>query len=227
MATYTDAPLVIGWLGVHFPTGVLQNWNSPDLSHPIPFSIPHGNPVQFVAGVSGANSLGQFYGITTAGSTSITSVTSVTSLAVGQLLCDGLGIPPNSRIASISGSTVVFGNGMFNEDANAFLNSQGATESVGGQWFATFEDFPLGSLAVTVSPMTGINVADDNPDGTGSIEHVGAGTAIGNEAFEPEGAFYVTFDSAGTFTVTATFIPVAGDSNFSTATTPAIVVTVT
>ena len=123
---------------------------------------------------------------------------------------------------------MTFGNGPWDEDTDSYLNPQGAAGTlIGGWWFFTVEDFPLGTLAVTVTPETGVTITDWNADGTGQvISYVGNGTAMANLSSQAEAMFGVVFASAGIFTVTVEYT--AADGNFpSNQFAPTITVTVT
>ena len=225
---YYETPFAIGW-GSVFAPGSFE-WNSPTPGvpgTPPNFTAPHGVSVRFDAITTGVGVLGEFYGITTKGSTSITGVTGASDIAVGQLIDGGLGVPVGSRIVSISGSTIVFGNGEWSEDLDSYLNTQPATSSIGGVWFGTVEDYPLGTLQVVVTPDTGVTITDWNADGTGQvISEVSNGSAMANLSRQAEGYFGVVFASAGIFTVTVEYT--AADGNFpSNQFAPTITVTVT
>jgi hypothetical protein len=218
------------WMGVHIvsasDTPILQ-WgiSGPSAGATPPsttVAVPVGTVAHFGAGVAGSPlTVLTPYGITTQGSTVITSATGLTGLVAGQQI-SGLGVPANSYIESVGASSITFVNGEFNEDTGQWVAPQGATASIGGQQFYVTDLAPIGTLLASVTPSTGITLADQNADSTGNVSHIGNGTAICNLIGEGEGGFTITVGSAGTFTVECTFV--TNDSNYSGVTvTPAIV----
>lgn len=184
----------------------------------IPSSINIGalTPVAITLAVTGTVTT-TFSGNTTTGSYDITGVASTTGLAAGQpivaagLQADGSGgggLPVGSTISAISGTTVTFTNG-------APGGSQPAYASTSSLSIVASDPFPLGYLAVTTSPTTGVAITDDNADGagTGGGDNTGDGGAIQNEAGQASGDVHLSFGGFGTFDVLVAFT--SDDANYS------------
>lgn len=76
--------------------------------------------------------------------------------------------------------------------------------------------YPYGTLAVEVTPSTGVTIVDWNYDGTGNSDNVGNGTAMCNSGDQATGDFGITFADAGTYTLSVSYT--STDENYSDAT---------
>ncbi|WP_249020562.1 hypothetical protein [Conexibacter sp. S30A1] len=150
---------------------------------------------------------------------SVFSVASgLADLEVGQaVVCATSGILPGGLqvigIDQPSGSDVVLGGGAgpWAYPANPWIFSMPATVALttSDQLYA-IDSYPVGTLAVTVSPSTGVTVADWNMDGsyTQPDPTGGDGTSMSNSGGQAMGLFQVTFPAAGAYTVEVTYSPV-------------------
>lgn len=79
---------------------------------------------------------------------------------------------------------------------------------------------PKGTLVASVTPGTGITLADYNFDASNPPNELTntSATAITNYSGQAEGMFYVAFASAGTFSVSVAYT--STDGNYSSATVP-------
>ena len=141
---------------------------------PNPLSVPPGATVRLNMNAAGAVTT-TFSGTTTAGSFNITGVASLAGLAIGQPLT-GPGLQTDSFISGFGTATVAFSNG----GAAGPSGVPQPASATGSGTFAAADPWPIGSLAVSVSPATGVNIADYNFDGGTDPDHIGTGLAISN-----------------------------------------------
>lgn len=215
-------PFSIGWLAVQFGG---FTWRSSTPAQPPNFGVATDTMVKFVVQSFGVGLQGSFNGDLTAGSTSITSCTGITDVSPGQVVT-GLGIPYGvvgpvpagaqcSRVASVAGTTITFGNGPFiglEGEQWVYAHPQGALATIGGEEFLTVEDMPLGTLGAIVSPDVGVTVADANGDESGTVNHRSDGSVMCNLTGEGFGTFGVTFTVPGTYTVNVLYTAASGSS---------------
>jgi hypothetical protein len=77
------------------------------------------------------------------------------------------------------------------------------------------DPYPDGTLALTVTPDTGVTITDNNFDGTGNANNIGDGTAAENASSQGQAGFQVSFADAGTVSVSVVFT--SADPNYSDA----------
>lgn len=112
-----------------------------------------------------------------------------------------------------SGSEIVLGGGAgpWAYPANPWIFSMPATVALttSDQLYA-IDSYPIGTLAVTVSPSTGVTVADWNMDGsyTQPDPTGGDGTSMSNSGGQALGLFTVQFPAPGAYQVTVAYTPV-------------------
>lgn len=86
------------------------------------------------------------------------------------------------------------------------------------------DPYPSGTLALVVTPSTGVTITDNNFDGTGHANNIGNGTAAENASSQAEAGFQVSFASTGTFTVSATYTSTDGNYASAAITNPLTIV---
>lgn len=75
------------------------------------------------------------------------------------------------------------------------------------------DPYPAGHLVFTIAPTTGVTMQDWNYDSQQTNTYTGNGQAICNFSGQAEGAVWLTFADAGTFTLSAEYI--STDANYS------------
>ncbi len=116
-------------------------------------------------------------------------------------------------LAEPGGSDIVLGGGYgpWGYNVNPWIYKMPADQALTtATTLQAIDEYPYGTLGVTVSPSTGVTVADQNMDG-GDVAPdptPGNGTAMSNSGGQAMGWFTVTFASAGSYTVTVAYTPV-------------------
>lgn len=192
-----------------------------------PIDLPVGADAFLELVTLGTASL-SFTGNTAAGSFEIIGLSiPASSFEVGQaiqaagLAADGSaggGIPPGSYIDSVGvggANTFTITNGQPGS-GNVAGTPQAAYATSSALSMVANDPYPIGSLALSVSPTSGISMIDNNYDGTGDPGHTGNGQTISNMGGYAIGGVWVTFDGTGTFDLSATFT--SADPNYTDAT---------
>jgi hypothetical protein len=161
-----------------------------------------------------------YTGTFTEGSFTITAVPPVPGILVGDQLTNLFGsagpqpLPSGTNtVVSVTSTTVTFTNTPGGPDQGVPVPALASGTTIP---FTVLDQWPLGSCQVTVTPSTGVTVTDTNADGTGNVGHTGSGTFIVNLSNQAEGNFAVMFATAGTFSISAAYVP--ADANYLTAT---------
>jgi hypothetical protein len=75
------------------------------------------------------------------------------------------------------------------------------------------DEYPDGWLTATVTPSTGVTIADYSFDGTGNDNHVGDGSNMSNSGGQAMGLLAVTFADAGSYVLSVAYTSV--DDNYA------------
>jgi hypothetical protein len=137
----------------------------------------------------------------------------VADLSVGQLV-SGIWLPgyPDGTTYQNYISSITLTGGV--PSSFTFFNAEGATGddlgalSTNPMFVFVSDPAPSGTLDFSVSPSTGVTITDQNADasfGTGNVNHIGDGTAVCNLLGQGEGGCWISFASAGTFVISASY----------------------
>jgi hypothetical protein len=178
-------------------------------------TLPHATvPVRFVLGTTGA-AVNTFTGDILEGSNVIENVSSSAGLGPFQPLSHPL-LQHGSMIAGVDQGPPI---------TVLMYTNMHALGTEAGASITASDPFPLGSLAVNVSPANGTTITDYCFDDTGNPGNEGDGQLILNYSGQAEAYFTVAFAEPGTFEVSVNFS--SADTNYADATSSPITVVVT
>lgn len=191
-------------------------WNKPTfvLGAPSGVTIDHAYQMRAVVLTLGSSSVTYPFDVAcSAGSDNFQVTSGLTPLKAGMVVSAPGEIPNGMQIvevnAPVAGSVLLGGGVSMALPTTPWVYSQPESSTLAATVTA-IDEYPYGTLSVSVSPSAGVTIVDWNYDQTGALQ-VGDGQGMCNSGFQALAEFGITFPSAGSYQVTVSYLSYDAD----------------